>query len=128
MPKIRKDKSKAKNNVVPFRADEKSSIEEEQTQRQGEQDRLNSILRDKYNEMLKIIDTSSIEKQWGLYALLFHAKQTAAFDLHPSEYVRANDASSKEIIKNQREYLEENCSEFINKDMEIKENNKKVLH
>ena len=128
MPKIRKNKSKAKNNVVPFRADEKSSIEEEQTQRQGEQDRLNSILRDKYNEMLKIIDTSSIEKQWGLYALLFHAKQTAAFDLHPSEYVRANDASSKEIIKNQREYLEENCSEFINENMEIKENNKKVLH
>ena len=128
MPKIRKDKSKAKNNVVPFRTDEKSSIEEEQTQRQGEQDRLNSILRDKCNEMLKIIDTSSIEKQWGLYALLFHAKQTAAFDLHPSEYVRANDASSKEIIKNQREYLEENCSEFINENMEIKENNKKVLH
>ena len=128
MPKIRKNKSKAKNNVVPFRADEKSNIEEEQTQRQGEQDRLNSILRDKYNEMLKIIDTSSIEKQWGLYALLFHAKQTAAFDLHPSEYVRANDASSKEIIKNQREYLEENCSEFINEDIDIKENNKKVVH
>lgn len=128
MPKIRKDKSKAKNNVVPFRADEKSNIEEEQTQRQGEQDRLNSILRDKCTEMLKIINTSSIEKQWGLYALLFHAKQTAAFDLHPSEYVRANDASSKEIVKNQREYLEENCSEFINEDMEIKENNKKVLH
>ena len=128
MPKIRKNKSKAKNNVVPFRADEKSNIEEEQTQRQGEQDRLNSILRDKCTEMLKIIDTSSIEKQWGLYALLFHAKQTAAFDLHSSEYVRANDASSKEIVKNQREYLEENCSEFINEDMEIKENNKKVLH
>ena len=128
MPKIRKNKSKAKNNVVPFRADEKSNIEGEQTQRQGEQDRLNSILRDKCTEMLKIIDTSSIEKQWGLYALLFHAKQTAAFDLHPSEYVRANDASSKEIIKNQREYLEENCSEFINENMEIKENNKKVLH
>jgi hypothetical protein len=128
MPKIRKNKSKAKNNVVPFRADEKSNIEEEQTQRQGEQDRLNSILRDKCTEMLKIINTSSIEKQWGLYALLFHAKQTAAFDLHPSEYVRANDASSKEIVKNQREYLEENCSEFINEDMEIKENNKKVLH
>ena len=128
MPKIRKDKSKAKNNVVPFRTDEKSSIEEEQTQRQGEQDRLNSILRDKCNEMLKIIDTSSIEKQWGLYALLFHAKQTAAFDLHPSEYVRANDASSKEIVKNQREYLEENCSEFINEDIDIKENNKKVVH
>ena len=128
MPKIRKNKSKAKNNVVPFRADEKSNIEGEQTQRQGEQDRLNSILRDKCTEMLKIINTSSIEKQWGLYALLFHAKQTAAFDLHPSEYVRANDASSKEIVKNQREYLEENCSEFINEDMEIKENNKKVLH
>ena len=128
MPKIRKNKSKAKNNVVPFRADEKSSIEEEQTQRQSEQDRLNSILRDKCNEMLKIINTSSIEKEWGLYALLFHAKQTAAFDLHPSEYVRANDASSKEIVKNQREYLEENCSEFINEDMEIKENNKKVIH
>ena len=128
MPKIRKNKSKAKNNVVPFRADERSSIEEEQTQRQSEQDRLNSILRDKCTEMLKIINTSSIEKEWGLYALLFHAKQTAAFDLHPSEYVRANDASSKEIVKNQREYLEENCSEFINEDMEIKENNKKVLH
>ena len=128
MPKIRKNKSKAKNNVVPFRTDEKSSIEEEQTQRQSEQDRLNSILRDKCNEMLKIINTSSIEKEWGLYALLFHAKQTAAFDLHPSEYVRANDASSKEIVKNQREYLEENCSEFINEDMEIKENNKKVIH
>jgi hypothetical protein len=128
MPKIRKDKSKAKNNVVSFRADKKNSIEEEQTQRQSEQDRLNSILRDKCNEMLKIIDTSSIEKQWGLYALLFHAKQTAAFDLHPSEYVRANDASSKEIVKNQREYLEENYSEFINEDTDIKENNKKVLH
>ena len=128
MPKIRKNKSKAKNNVVPFRADEKSNIEEEQTQRQGEQDRLNSILRDKCTEMLKIIDTSSIDKQWGLYALLFHAKQTAAFDLHPSEYVRANDASSKEIVKNQREYLEENCSEFINEDTDIKESNKKVLH
>ena len=128
MPKIRKGKSKVKNNVVPFRADEKNSIEEEQTQRQSEQDRLNSILRDKCNEMLKIINTSSIEKEWGLYALLFHAKQTAAFDLHPSEYVRANDASSKEIVKNQREYLEENFSEFINEDMDIKEKNKKILH
>ena len=128
MPKIRKNKSKAKNNVVPFRADERSSIEEEQTQRQSEQDRLNSILRDKCNEMLKIINTSSIEKEWGLYALLFHAKQTASFDLHPSEYVRANDASSKEIVKNQREYLEENFSEFINEDMDIKEKNKKILH
>ena len=128
MPKIRKNKSKAKNNVVPFRADERSSIEEEQTQRQSEQDRLNSILRDKCNEMLKIINTSSNEKEWGLYALLFHAKQTAAFDLHPSEYVRANDASSKEIVKNQREYLEENFSEFINEDMDIKEKNKKILH
>lgn len=128
MPKIRKNKSKAKNNVVPFRADERSSIDEEQTQRQSEQDRLNSILRDKCNEMLKIINTSSIEKEWGLYALLFHAKQTAAFDLHPSEYVRANDASSKEIVKNQREYLEENFSEFINEDMDIKEKNKKILH
>ena len=128
MPKIKKGKSKVKNNIVPFRANEKSNLEEEQTQRQSEQDRLNSILRDKCNEMLKIIDTSSIEKQWGLYALLFHAKQTAAFDLHTSEYVRANDASSKEIIKNQREYLEENYSEFINGDTEIKENNKKVLH
>jgi hypothetical protein len=128
MPKIRKSKTKLKSNVVPFRADEKSNLEEEQTQRQSEQDRLNSILRDKCNEMLKIIDTSSIEKQWGLYALLFHAKQTASFDLHPSEYVRANDASSKEIIKNQRVYLEENYSEFINGDTEIKENNKKVLH
>jgi hypothetical protein len=128
MPKIRKNKSKAKNNVVPFRADERSSIEEEQTQRQSEQDRLNSILRDKCNEMLKIINTSSIEKEWGLYALLFHAKQTASFDLHPSEYVRANDASSKEIVKNQREYLEKNFSEFINEDMDIKEKNKKILH
>ena len=128
MPKIRKGKSKVKNNVVPFRADEKNSIEEEQTQRQSEQDRLNSILRDKCTEMLKIIDASSIEKQWGLYALLFHAKQTAAFDLHPSEYVRANDASSKEIVKNQREYLEKNFSEFINEDMDIKEKNKKILH
>ena len=128
MPKIRKSKTKLKGNVVPFRADEKSNLEEEQTQRQSEQDRLNSILRDKCTEMLKIIDTSSIEKQWGLYALLFHAKQTAAFDLHPSEYVRANDASSKEIVKNQREYLEENFSEFINEDMDIKEKNKKILH
>jgi len=128
MPKIRKSKTKLKSNIVPFRADEKNSIEEEQTQRQVEQDRLNSILRDKCTEMLKVINTSSIEKEWGLYALLFHAKQTAAFDLHPSEYIRANNASSKEIVKNQREYLEENCSEFINEDIEIKENNKKVLH
>jgi hypothetical protein len=128
MPKIRKSKTKLKSNIVPFRADEKNSIEEEQTQRQVEQDRLNSILRDKCTEMLKVINTSSIEKEWGLYALLFHAKQTAAFDLHPSEYIRANNASSKEIVKNQREYLEENCTEFINEDIEIKENNKKVIH
>ena len=128
MPKTRKTKSKIKDNVVPFRADENSSIEEEQTQRQSEQDRLNSVLKEKCNEMLKIIDTSSIEKQWGLYAFLFHAKQTAAFDLHTSEYVRANDASSKEIVNNQREYLEEHCSEFINENVDIKENNKKVIH
>ena len=60
--------------------------------------------------------------------IINHKPNIASQLLHPSEYVRANDASSKEIVKNQREYLEENCSEFINEDMEIKENNKKVLH
>ena len=97
MPKTRKTKSKIKDNVVPFRADENSSIEEEQTQRQSEQDRLNSVLKEKCNEMLKIIDTSSIEKQWGLYAFLFHAKQTAAFDLHASESIEAKANSGGDI-------------------------------
>jgi TRAP-type mannitol/chloroaromatic compound transport system permease small subunit len=77
---------------------------------------------------MEVIDTSSIEKQWGLYALLFHAKQTAAYDLHASEYVRVNEITSKEVIKNQREYLEENYSEFVKENKDTETKNKKVIH
>ena len=127
MPKMKKSKTKIKDNVVPFnkpKVDKKA--EEEENLRQNEQDRLNTILREKCNEVMKIIDTAQIDKNWGLYAFLFHVKQTTAFELHPSEYVRVNDASEKEIVKNQREYLQEHFPEFISEDSE--ENTKKVLH
>ena len=128
MPKTRKNKTKTKNNVVPFQAKKNTNIQEEKTLRQSEQDRLNSIIREKCNELMEAIDTSYIEKQWGLYALLFHAKQTAAYDLHVSEYVRVNEITSKEVIKNQREYLEENYSEFVKENKDTETNNKKVIH
>ena len=103
MPKTRKNKSK--DNVVPFNKPKLDKIAEGKLElRQNEQDRLNSIIRDKCNEILEIIDLSQIEKQWGLYALLFHCKQVAAFDLHASEFVRINNGSTAEIVKNQREY------------------------
>ena len=127
MPKMKKSKTKIKDNVVPFnkpKADKKA--EEEENLRQNEQKRLNTILREKCDEVMKIIDIAQIDKTWGLYAFLFHVKQTAAFELHPSEYVRVNDASGKEVIRNQREYLNENFPQFVKE--ESKENVKKVLH
>ena len=124
---MKKSKTKIKDNVVPFnkpKVDKKA--EEEQNLRQNEQDRLNTILREKCNEVMKIIDVSQIDKNWGLYAFLFHVKQTAAFELHPAEYVRVNDASGKEVVKNQREYLNESFPQFVKEESE--ENLKKVLH
>ena len=127
MPKIKKNKSK--DNVVPFN---KPKIDKEAEQklelRQNEQDRLNTVIREKCNEILEIIDVSQIDKQWGLYAMLFHCKQTAAFDLHPSEFVRLNDGTTKEIINNQREYLEEKLPQFVSDDENIEDNQNKVLH
>ena len=127
MPKTKKNKSK--DNVVPFNKPKVDKIAEKKLElRQSEQDRLNAVIKEKCNEILEIIDLSQIEKQWGLYAFLFHCKQVAAFDLHPSEYTRVNDATNKEIIKNQREYLEEYFPEFVRDDANTDENTKKVLH
>ena len=127
MPKTRKNKSKGKDNVVPFNKPKLDKIAEGKMElRQNEQDRLNSIIRDKCNEILEIIDLSQIEKQWGLYALLFHCKQVAAFDLHTSEFVRINNGSTAEIVKNQREYLKDNYPQFI--EGENTESPEKVLH
>ena len=39
-----------------------------------------------------------------------------------------NDATNKEIIKNQREYLEESFPEFVRDESNTEENTKKVLH
>ena len=124
---MRKNKTRIKDNVVPFnkpKIDKKA--EEEANLRQSEQDRLNIILREKSNEVMKIIDVSQIDKNWGLYAFLFHVKQLAAYELHPSDYVRADDASGKEVVKNQREYLNESYPQFIREDND--ENEKKVIH
>ena len=127
MPKVRK--SKSKDNVVPFNKPKVDKVAEEKLElRQSEQDRLNAVIKEKCSEILEIIDLSQIEKQWGLYAFLFHCKQTMAFDLHPSEDVRLNDTTNKEIIKNQREYLEEYFPEFVRDDANTEENTKKVLH
>ena len=60
--------------------------------------------------------------------LFYSTVSKYAFDLHPSEYVRLNDATNKEIIKNQREYLEEYFPEFVRDDANTEENTKKVLH
>ena len=127
MPKVRKNKSK--DNIVPFNKPKVDKVAEEKRElRQSEQDRLNAVIKEKCSEILEIIDTSQIEKQWGWYALLFHCKQVAAFDLHPSEYVRINEATNKEIIKNQREHLEESFPEFVRDESNTEENTKKVLH
>lgn len=126
MPKTRKNKSK--DNAFPFNKPKLDKIAEGKLElRQNEQDRLNSIIRDKCNEILEIIDLSQIEKQWGLYALLFHCKQVAAFDLHASEFVRINNGSTAEIVKNQREYLKDNYPQFIEGE-ENTESPEKVLH
>ena len=55
MPKTRKNKSK--DNVVPFNKPKLDKIAEGKLElRQNEQDRLNSIIREKCNEILEIID------------------------------------------------------------------------
>ena len=125
----KKSKSKNKNNVIPFnQGSENKKTEESQAQelRQSEQDRLNELLREKCKEIEKICNVAQIENSWCMYALVFHAKQTAAFALHPSEYKILDDCTTKEIIKNQREYLQERFPEFTSEDSE--ENTKKVLH
>ena len=129
MPKTRKNKSKDKDNVVPFNkpktdkeADEKLKL------RESEKDRLNTVLRQKCDEIIEIIDTSQIDKQWGIYAALFHVKQMGVFNLHTSDYDYANKASSDEIMKNQREYLQTSFPQFVNSDENSEETTKKVLH
>jgi len=125
----KKNKSKNKNNVIPFnQASENKKTEESQAQelRQSEQDRLNELLREKCKEIEKICNVAQIENSWCMYALVFHAKQTACFALHPSEYKILDDCTTKEIVKNQREYLQERLPEFVSEDSE--ENTKKVLH
>ena len=127
MPKTKKNKSK--DNVVPFnkpktdkKADEKLKL------RESEKDRLNTILRQKCDEIIEIIDTSQIDKQWGVYAALFHVKQMGVFNLHTSDYDMANKTSSEEIMRNQREYLQTSFPQFVNDDENNEENTKKVLH
>ena len=125
----KKSKSKNKNNVIPFnQASENKKTEESQAQelRQSEQDRLNDLLRKKFKEIEEILNVAQIENTWCMYALVFHAKQTAAFALHTSEYKWLDEYTTKEIVKNQREYLQERFPEFISEDSE--ENTKKVLH
>ena len=125
----KKSKSKNKNNVIPFnQASENKKTEESQAQelRQSEQDRLNDLLRKKCKEIEEIFNVAQIENTWCMYALVFHAKQTAAFGLHTSEYKWLDEYTTKEIVKNQREYLQEHFPEFISEDSE--ENTKKVLH
>ena len=63
MPKMKKSKTKIKDNVVPFnkpKVDKKA--EEEENLRQNEQDRLNTILREKCNEVMKISKNGTIPK------------------------------------------------------------------
>tara|TARA_B100000965_G_scaffold361385_1_gene342718 strand:- start:4 stop:387 length:384 start_codon:yes stop_codon:yes gene_type:complete len=125
----KKSRSKNKNNVIPFnQASENKKTEESQAQelRQSEQDRLNDLLRKKFKEIEEILNVAQIENTWCMYALVFHAKQTAAFALHTSEYKWLDEYTTKEIVKNQREYLQERFPEFISEDSE--ENTKKVLH
>ena len=127
MPKMKKSKTKTKDNVVPFNKPKVDMrAEEDATLRQNEQDRLNELLREKCKEIEKICNVAQIENSWCMYALVFHAKQTACFALHPSEYKILDDCTTKEIVKNQREYLQERFPEFISEDSE--ENTKKVLH
>ena len=125
----KKNKSKDKDNVVPFNkpkidneADEKLKL------RESEKDRLNTVLRQKCDEIIEIIDTSQIDKQWGIYAALFHVKQMGVFNLHTSDYDLANKTSSDEIMKNQREYLQTSFPQFVNNDENSEETTKKVLH
>ena len=125
----KKSRSKNKNNIIPFnQASENKKTEESQAQelRQSEQDRLNDLLRKKFKEIEEILNVAQIENTWCMYALVFHAKQTAAFALHTSEYKWLDEYTTKEIVKNQREYLQERFPEFISEDSE--ENTKKVLH
>ena len=123
---MKKSKTKTKDNVVPFNKPKDMRAEEEATLRQSEQDRLNDLLRKKFKEIEKIFNVAQIENTWCMYALVFHAKQTAAFGLHTSEYKWLDEYTTKEIVKNQREYLQEHFPEFISEDSE--ENTKKVLH
>ena len=53
MPKMKKSKTKTKDNVVPFNKPKDMRAEEEATLRQSEQDRLNIILREKCNEVIQ---------------------------------------------------------------------------
>ena len=126
MPKMKKSKTKTKDNVVPFNKPKDMRAEEEATLRQSEQDRLNDLLRKKFKEIEEIFNVAQIENAWCMYALVFHAKQTAAFGLHTSEYKWLDEYTTKEIVKNQREYLQERFPEFISEDSE--EKTKKVLH
>ena len=126
MPKMKKSKTKTKDNVVPFNKPKDMRAEEEATLRQSEQDRLNDLLRKKCKEIEEIFNVAQIESSWCMYALVFHAKQTAAFGLHTSEYKWLDEYTTKEIVKNQREYLQERFPEFISEDSE--EKTKKVLH
>ena len=129
MPKTRKNKSKDKDNVVPFNKPKIDKEAEEKLQlRQNEKDRLNTVLKQKCDEVLEIIDTSQIDKQWGVYAFLFHAKQMGVFNLHTSDYDMANKTSSDEIMKNQREYLQTSFPQFVSNDENSEETTKKVLH
>ena len=129
MPKTRKNKSKDKDNVVPFNKPKIDKEAEEKLElRQSEKDRLNTVLKQKCDEVLEIIDTSQIDKQWGVYAALFHIKQMGVFNLHTSDYDMANKTSSEEIMRNQREYLQTSFPQFVNDDENNEENTKKVLH
>ena len=127
MPKVKKNKSK--NNVVPFNKPKIDKEAEEKLElRQSEKDRLNTVLKKKCDEVLEILDTSQIDKQWGVYAFLFHEKQLGVFNLHISDYDLANKASSDEIIRNQREYLQESFPQLVKDDENSEETKKKVLH
>jgi len=117
MPKIKKidkQKNKKASNVVPLRRDVKHFEAEEPVLSVEEQERkrTNEFARKICDEIDAFVVESKISADYAYYHFLFHIKQRAILNVSYGLFKEANDASSKEVLKNLNEYYEENCPEL----------------
>ena len=117
MSKVKKSKKESKNvknNVVPFKQNLRvvSNTINPVNFEEAEKEKINQYGRDLGKSIEEYSKQFRMSPGMFYYCLLFHIKQSAAFNCNYAEYKHANDCSTEEIARNQGEMLAETYPEL----------------